>query len=303
MKTVTDDQPTEKSGTKEYRGKWRNAKSEQKYRQLDAEYWQRLTTSPPTAIDVATSFGSTRAYRWEGSGPAVVFLHGMGDTSVRWIPFAEQMADFDVYAIDTMGDVGLSKQDVGFTSAADYGVWLGETVAGLELDRPTIVGHSMGGYLALSFATQRPDEMSATVAFDPVGVVDLKLVRFMAWGFGAGLASYTPGPIRRMLARRLRFPLVNDKSGMRLFIQGQQNHPPKLPPLPVFTDEELASISGPLTVLVGAKSSVFDIKKLVERIKTNVANGEARAVPEAGHALTTTHFEECLAAVRAAAKV
>lgn len=78
----------------------------------------------PKAIDVATRFGATRAYRWVGAGTPVVFHHGMTDTSVRWILYAEALDGLDVYAIDIMGDVGRSEPDIGFTTADDYPTWL-----------------------------------------------------------------------------------------------------------------------------------------------------------------------------------
>ncbi len=279
-----------------YLATWRNEQAERRYRELDAALWQRdLTKAAPQALDVPTSLGPTRAYRWPGEGPPVVFLHGMGDTSIRWIPYAEQLEGFQVHAIDIMGDVGASTPTVGFTSARDYAGWLHEAITGLGLTDPIVVGHSLGGYLALSYAMSHP--VASTLVFDPVGVVKLRLVRFMAMGAGGLIGSFVPGPIRRFLARRLRQPLLLDKQGLRLYLLGQRSHPPKLPPLPVFADEELASITGPLTVLVGAETSVFDVDQLVDRA-TTVAGAEARQLPGAGHALTMTHFDECLAVVR-----
>ena len=290
--------------TRTYQGTWRSEKAEQRFRVADQAGWDRATDSPPKSIDVTTRFGPTRAYRWEGPGPAVVFLHGMSDTSVRWIPFAEELPEYDVYAVDIMGDVGQSKHEVGFTSAADYGTWLEETINGLGLDRPHLVGHSLGGFVVLRYAIHaadlpddRPERPASVVAFDPVGMVKLRLIRFMAWGFSNMLASNTPAPIRRRLAKRLRMPLVNDRAAMKLLTRAQMDHPPKLPPLPVFTDEQLQSIDVPVRAVVGEKSGAFDIDKLVERTRL-IPAGHPQVVSDAGHAVTTTHFKECLAAVR-----
>lgn len=280
-----------------YLAKWRSTKTEQRYRELDGELWQRdLTGAAPEAIDVPTSFGATRAYHWPGDGPPVIFLHGFGDSSVRWIPFAEQLDGHNIYAIDIMGDVGASTPSVGFTSASDYADWLHETVTGLGLSDPIVVGHSLGGYLALSYAMTYP--VTSTIAIDPVGVVKLRLARFMSMGLAGLMASLSPAPVRRFLAKRQRHPLLADKLGLQVYVYGQRNHPPKLPPLPVFTDDELASISTPLRVLVGAETFVFDVEQLVERVNTLVPQAEATLLPDAGHALTMTHFDECLAVIR-----
>ncbi|MEM7275779.1 MAG: alpha/beta hydrolase, partial [Actinomycetota bacterium] len=247
-----------------------------------------------------TSFGPTRVYRWPGGGPPVVFLHGMGDTSIRWIPYAEQLGDHDVYAVDIMGDVGASRQTVGFTSAADYPDWLDQTIRGLGVTRPTIVGESLGGYLALAHAVTATgaDRPAATVAFDPVGVVKLRLARFMAMGAWGLVGTMSPGPVRRAIGRRLHQPLLLDKDGLRLYVAGQRGHPPKLPPLPVFTDEELATITTPVRVLAGARSTVFDVERLVKRVETTIPGGQARLLQDAGHGFTLTHFDDCLATIR-----
>lgn len=283
-----------------YQGAWRNLKAEQKYRELDAAGWARATATPPDQADVPTRFGSTRAYHWRGPGPAVVFLHGMSDTSVRWVPFAERLAEFDVWAIDIMGDVGNSVQEFGFSTAADYSVWLGETLDGLGVNRPHVVGHSLGGYIALTYAMGE-QRVSSTIAFDPVGVVKLRLGRFMAWGFGNALAAKTPEPLRASLARRRRYPLISDRDSMRLLTHANMSHPPAMPPLAVFTDEDLASIADPLMVIAGEHSSAFDVTLMVERINRLVPRGEAALLADAGHAVTHTHFEECLDVIRAAA--
>lgn len=282
-----------------YLAAWRNTKAERRYRELDAELWQRdLTKDPPETIDVQTSFGPTRVYRWSGDGPPVVFLHGMGDTSIRWIPYAEQLTTNDVYAVDIMGDVGASRPTVGFTSAAGYTDWLHQTMTELGLTNPTIVGESLGGFLALSYAMRKP--VASTVVFDPVGVVKLRLARFMAMGAWGLLGSISPGPLRRFLGHRCRQPLLLDKAGLRLFGLGQRGHPPKLPPLPVFTDQELSSISDPLHVLAGAESTVFDVEQLVERVSATIPGATARLLPDASHGFSMTHVDACLAAVRTA---
>ncbi len=292
---------------KTYQGTWRSDKAEQKYREADAAYWARATDNPPTSIDVPTRFGPTRVYRWEGAGPAIVFIHGMSDTSIRWIPFAEELDGYDVYAVDIMGDVGQSVHEVGFTSAADYGTWLEDTIGGLGLHQPHVVGHSLGGFVAITYAihashmaADQPERLASLVAFDPVGMVKLRMVRFMAWGFSAMLGSRSPGPIRRWSAKRLRMPLINDRDAYNVLTQANLGHPPSTPPLPVFTDAELRSIDVPTWVIAGAKSGAFDVKKLAERATTLIPGARAQLVADAGHAVTASHFEVCLDVVREA---
>lgn len=285
---------------KTYIGTWKSDRAEQKFRVADAARWGQATDTPPESIDVTTRFGSTRVYRWPGPGPDIVLLHGVGDTSFRWLEYANALAEFNVFAIDIMGDVGDSTPDVGFETAADYGTWLSDTIDALGLDAPNIAGMSLGGYIALAYAVNG-GAAGSLVLFDPVGVVELRMGRFVRWGAATGLAAMAPGPIRRWAGRRLRQPLLDDKADVRAHMRGSMGHPMKLPPIDAFTDEQLASIIAPVCVLAGAKSPPFDAGAMIERVEGLIENANTVLLPDAGHALAITHSDVCLAELRSAA--
>ena len=282
-----------------YRASWRSERAEQKFRTADAARWERATSSPPDTVDVATSFGPTRVHHWPGDGADIVFLHGMGDTSIRWVPYAEALAEHNVYAFDIMGDVGHSRADVGFTSGGDFGTWLTEAIESLDLAAPHIVGMSLGGYVALSHAVHGGSAASI-VLLDPVGVAKLRVVRFTVWGLKTAIASMAPGRIRHWAARRLGQPLLHDKADVKVHMQGMRGKPMKLPPLPVFSDEQLVSIGPPVRLVAGGKSPAFDSADMVRRIVDVAIDGHARLLPDAGHGLAMTHLDDCVAEIRAA---
>lgn len=290
-----------RSKQKTYRGRWSSDRAEAKFRSKEDVVWARANPRPEE-IDVTSQFGSTRVYRWPGEGTPIVFLHGMTDTSVRWIPYGEALAGHDVYAIDIMGDVGRSVHEVGFTGADDYASWLGETFDALGIDKPHLVGASLGGYLAFAYAMV-PGRVSSLIGLDPVGVADLKLFRLMRWSFRCALAAFMPQATRGKLARKLRQPLLADKPAMDLLLQAQRGHPVKVPPLPVFTDEQLGSIQAPVHVLAAADSAAFNTDELVERINATVPRGSAHLLPDAGHGFSDSHFNDCLTLIRRAISV
>lgn len=284
---------------KTYKGSWKSDRAEQKFRVADAARWEQATDAPPETIDVATRFGSTRVYRWPGPGPDIVLLHGVGDTSFRWISYAEALAEFNVFAIDILGDVGNSPPDVGFETADDLGRWLSETIDSLGLAAPHIAGMSFGGYVALSHAVQG-GAAGSLVLFDPVGLIKLRLLRFIRWGAATGLAAMAPRRIRRWAGRRLRQPLLDDKADVRAHMKGSMGHPMKLPPLDVFTVNQLATIAVPVRVVAGEKSPPFDGAAMIQRVTDSIKNAQTRLLPDAGHALAMTHSEICLAELRSA---
>lgn len=86
-------------------------------------------------------------------------------------------------------------------------------------------------------------------------------------------------------------------AGHRLagFLFASRHHPPRFPPLLPFTDAELRSISVPVVVVVGEKSEMLDAKLIVDRTRALIPTSETFMVAGAGHALTVSHFDDCLA--------
>ncbi len=93
-----------------------------------------------------------------GSGPSIVFLHGLGMTAHTWDAVAARLSDrFEVVAVDLPGhgDSPCPEDPAAFTRDAALAD-LDEVLA--TLDGPAVlVGHSLGGYLALAHAATRPD--------------------------------------------------------------------------------------------------------------------------------------------------
>jgi pimeloyl-ACP methyl ester carboxylesterase len=127
-------------------------------------------------------------------------------TSVSWAPYAQTLSSRDVYAVDIMGDAGRSEPTVRITCATDMAAWLDATLAGLCIARAHLVGHSLGGFVALSTAAYRPNPVSSLVLLDPARIAPLQMLRFMMWGLPVLLGSLASARARRWLAQRLRNP-------------------------------------------------------------------------------------------------
>ena len=108
-------------------------------------------------------------------------------------------------------------------------------------------------------------------------------------------SSVLPTPLRRMAAKRLRMPLLEDRRLLRLALRGQLGHRPQLlRPQPI-GDGDLRSISVPVALVVGAESEVFPPDAVIERIRSLVPTARIQAVPDAGHAVSVTDPDERIA--------
>ncbi len=101
--------------------------------------------------------GRKMAYRREGEGPVVLLVHGITNDSQSWAPVFRQLArDHDVIAPDLPGH-GSSARQRGDHSLGAHACMLRDLVQSLGVDRVTLVGHSLGGGVAMQFAYQFPE--------------------------------------------------------------------------------------------------------------------------------------------------
>jgi pimeloyl-ACP methyl ester carboxylesterase len=149
--------------------------------------------------------GYRRAFVRQGHGPALLFIHGIGDSSVTWRPLVGELArDFTVIAPDLLGHGRSAKPRADYSVAA-YANAMRDLLAVLDIERATVVGHSLGGGVAMQFAYQYPERCERLVlvstggigrevhpilrvASSPVAELVLPLCRFAAMRtFGRGV--------------------------------------------------------------------------------------------------------------------
>jgi len=124
----------------------------------------------PYAVQYTTLHGYRRAFVRAGSGPVVLLIHGIGDSSDTWRPVLDDLArDHTVIAPDLLGH-GRSEKPRADYSVAAYANGMRDLLGVLEIDRVTVVGHSLGGGVAAQFAYQFPDRCERLVLVGSGGV-------------------------------------------------------------------------------------------------------------------------------------
>jgi pimeloyl-ACP methyl ester carboxylesterase len=163
-----------------------------------------LTGVDPDTFDLHTRVvhGYERAYRMAGRGPAVLFIHGIGDDSSTWLDVLASLAgEFTVIAPDLLGHGGSAKPRADYSVAA-YACGMRDLLATLEIEQVSVVGHSLGGGVAMQFAYQFPElcERLVLVGSGGIGPGVHPLLRLAA-APGAGLMLPLIGivPVRAAL--------------------------------------------------------------------------------------------------------
>lgn len=118
-----------------------------------------MQLAPPTPIAVfeTSLHGHAFSYRMAGSGPALVLLHGITCSSATWDEIIPVLAKhFTVIAPDLLGHGDSAKPNTEYSSGA-YACYVRDLLLELGHTRATLVGHSLGGGVAMQFSYQFPD--------------------------------------------------------------------------------------------------------------------------------------------------
>jgi N-formylmaleamate deformylase len=106
-------------------------------------------------------------YRTGGQKPPFVMIHGATDNGLCWSPVAEYFSDrYDVIMPDAQGH-GKSDRVTKDCNNKAQAVQIAEMIKQLKLNKPLIMGHSMGGVISSHLAANFPDLPRAVILEDP----------------------------------------------------------------------------------------------------------------------------------------
>jgi pimeloyl-ACP methyl ester carboxylesterase len=122
-----------------------------------AAAWHPTSTDTEAAsanLKTMTLHGNRVAYRDEGTGEVLLLVHGMGGSSDTWSGVIPLLAKkYRVIAPDLLGH-GESDKPRGDYSVGAFAVVFRDLLDALDVPRVTVVGHSLGGGIAMQFAHQ-----------------------------------------------------------------------------------------------------------------------------------------------------
>ena len=119
--------------------------------------------APAMRVESRIVHGYRRVFRIGGSGPALLLIHGIGDSSQTWRNVLPELARTHlVIAPDLLGHGRSAKPRADYSVAA-YANGMRDLLGVLGIDRVTLVGHSLGGGVAMQFAYQFPEKTERMV--------------------------------------------------------------------------------------------------------------------------------------------
>ncbi len=249
---------------------------------------QILIGNQPLRIEVTgKAVGST--------APAVVFMHGWGRTGDDFEDLASRLViDFPEYEflrLDLPGFGGspFAKPD-GF-SLDDYCITLLAFFEKLELGRVIIIGHSLGGRIAIKFAARHPERVEKLVLISAAGIPYRSLRTFLL-GLGRRLFQtvfYAFGDLKSIVRFRNLFGAIFGSKDYQISHGALRDTLKKV--LAEDLRPDAAKIKVPTLLLWGARDQITPLRDGQEY--HTLIRGSRLEVLDSGHFVFLEHPEEC----------
>lgn len=277
---------------------FRSAQARAEYQALYQERAKAWPVASETRL-VETPSGQTYV-RVSGrpTDPPLVLLHGARGNSLMWIPnIATLSAHYLTYALDTIGEIGLSVSQRKLSSVDDYVKWLDEVLAVLAPESPTsLVGMSYGGGLAAQYALRFPNRLNKLVLLAPASMLPPSFALIFR-----GLLTLIP---RTDYRKRFYYWLLRD------MVEHGENGRARVDeavadwevaercfrslatiPLPVIGDKALQGLRVPTLFLVGENEKIYSPQKAVQRLNRLAPQIKTEIIPRTGHDLWIVQAE------------
>ena len=255
-------------------------KSETDLRLYREAYDEVLARLPPPArsLDIPTPFGGVHVHEWKkdnDSRPPVFLLPGRSAGSPMWeMNLPDFIAQRTVYAVDFLGDAGLSVQTRAFASADDIAVWIAAVLDALRLPKIHLTGHSFGGGNAAGFAVRRPERLASLALIDPAFALNSPPVSVLLYATAASLKflpkKWRDGALARMTGDSTPGAGQEEDALARMIQIAASGFTASLPTPKPLTKPQLRGFSVPVYVALAGNSPI-----------TREAEAKAALLPEA----------------------
>jgi pimeloyl-ACP methyl ester carboxylesterase len=167
---------------------------------MSAAFSSKFTSS---LIEVG---GASQYVRTGGSGPAVLMLHGFGDTGDMWQPLADLLVTEHTVIVPDLRGMGLSTHPEAGYEKTNQARDLASILDRVKVERVTLVTHDIGNMVGYAMAAQFPERVTKWIAMDAplpgLGTWEKQLTNPRVWHF-----NFRGPDVERLVAGRERILL------------------------------------------------------------------------------------------------
>lgn len=242
---------------------------------------QTQISLPPEKTAVV--YGQTIRFIEAGQGPTVILLHGLGSVKEIWAANMPALsAKYHVYALDQIG-FGHSDKPLLEYKIVTFVDFLRGFMQSQNLNKATLVGNSLGGWIAIDFAAQHPEMVDRLVLVDSAGLPWTK----------ASTVDLNPASLADM--RTLLESLFYDKKMVteQFAFQAFTNHVRNNDSYTIqrtlagfaqsqFEDARLSSIHAPTLVVWGREDELIPVSS-GEKLRDGISHAKLTVFEHCGH--------------------
>jgi len=216
--------------------------------------------------------------------PPLVLCHGAQANAAAWMFDAVSWSQhFRVHAVDRIGDAGFSAATRPPLDGEDHALWQDDVWAALGVERAAMVGTSLGGWVALDYASRRPGRVSRLALMCPAGIGGQKnflaralpLMLLGSWG-QRKVMELVFGPRPSSVPEAVRpFSELMGRIG--------RAYRPRAMRIPRLSDAALAALPMPILCIVGGRDVLLDSEDTRRRLARARPDADIRYLPEARH--------------------
>lgn len=258
-----------------------------------------------------------------GEGPAILMIHGLaGNLGHFDCGIIDELAkNFRVVAIDRPGSGYSERPDDHPANVRAQARQVAEAIQRLELDNPLVVGHSLGGAVALALALEKPELVRGLALLAPLALpvkdradvfseLDIKADwyrRFIAWTTAIPHMLRHPEPVRQQIFGPDAIPPEYALTGggvlamrPRAFFNASRDYRASEEDLPGMS-REYSKLAVPVRVLYGRDDRILDPEHQGETLVRRYPQIGLRMI-DGGHMLPVTDPNACVRFIRDAAE-
>lgn len=258
-------------------------KSEEMRDTFRNNYNQILNQFPFEQRYIDTSAGKTfMLIAGNASNPPVVLLHGSCSNSAFWFPEIVALSShYRVYAVDIIGEAGNSEEYRPDLDSDDFALWMKDVLDTLVLEKTTMIGNSLGGWMALKFATAFPERVSKLVLLASAGLAEVHTQ------FIDNVAQITSDGKTAQVDQTIigEHDIPKEILDFMNLIIASYN---PIQHLPVYGDEDLLRLKMPVLFIDGENDVIIDALHSAQRLNALVPSSEIQLLKHCGHVLTNT---------------
>jgi pimeloyl-ACP methyl ester carboxylesterase len=214
------------------------------------------------------------------AAPPLMLFHGSGANSSTWIAeIAAFSRDHRVYAVDMIGEPGFSAETRPPLASDAYACWLDDVTGALGISGPSVVGVSLGGWLAIDYAVRRPGAVRSLSLISPAGIGRQNHGLLVKAGIFLMLGTWGRTRALRLVSGSGPTPKAVEEFILAIF----RHFRPRMERLPLRTDGELAGLAMPVQLIAGRQDTMIRSAETRARMERLVADLHVSWLEDGGH--------------------